>query len=234
MTRTEVMRVRRLIDRRTFLQAATGCVAVPWLASTTSTAIASETAAIPQCLVGFIEHGDSGVPSLPDIASTQQRITPAEQIAEGDPRLDAQGVRLHFRGIHFADDRASSELNSLMLDLEMQVMDAEVDSIPWHFWTYSKREVLNVSGEVIARVPLRDDGSLIFTMTMQSGLRSPSEYQIKLTTGTERGVPKLRLGTYVIAVPNGDCEIEKQSFSASPACLTFTIADVNQTVQGFA
>jgi hypothetical protein len=234
MARTEEMHAQHPINRRTFLMNATGCVAVPWLVSTASAAPLPVIQVAPRCRVGFIDHHHSAISRNQDIAAARQWEIPAEQITHGDSRLNAQGVRLHFRGIHFADDRASCDLHSLTLDLEMQVDGAAADSIPWHLWTYSNREVLNVSGDVHARVPLRDDGSLLFTVTTHSESQSPSAHSIKLTTGSDRGVPKLRLGTYVIAVPNDDCEGEERSFSVSRAYLTFTIADVNQTVSDFA
>lgn len=207
MSRVRSVRQSRSFNRRTFLKVASAGAAVhlmPKQPFASAEALPDSVSTFP---VGILES--SGEPTGPSGVGTlsQRRVIPAEQLPGGDPRVRAQGVRLHFHGIQFPAESRSRNLKLLMLDLETEVGDTQVDSIPWHFWTYSNQGILNVSGEVIAQIPLRNDGSLLFTMTVQSGVDAPRTCQAKLTTGRERGLPKLRSATYYMAVPDGDTRL---------------------------
>jgi len=191
------------MNRRSFLHVAAGALAAPLVATQASARTAGIENLIPQCPVGFVDRHELMTSTAEDAAPLQRRVIPAEQLRHGDQGLAARGVRIQFGGIRLPEGRLANSLIEIKLDLSMEVPDCETDSIPWHMWSYSNSGVLSASGGVDAFVPLRNDGSLVFDMTVQWGNGPVRTYQAKLTTGRAGGVPKLRPGTYCMAVPDG-------------------------------
>jgi len=229
MSHPEPLREMLSLDRRAFMQVSMSGIAVQWLGASALARPVTKAPAVSRCLVGFVDTLDFSELDHGGHAMTQQSVVPAERLTNGDLGLEAQGVCLRFHGIQFPEGWASESLEVLTVDLEMQVGDSAAETIPWHLWTYSNQEVLNVSGEVRANVPLRPDGSLRFSVTVQSRSEPPQQYQIKLTTGSEPGIPKLRTGTYCVSVPDGD-----SSTPLSCPCLVFTILNASRDVSASA
>jgi hypothetical protein len=183
--------VTRLVDRRAFLMTVAAAAAAQSLNARVPAALPSPDV---ECPVGFLDARSDSSP----------RIIPAGRIRRGYSFAD-RSVNLHFHGIRFPETAQPHALHRLMLDLEMQVPGVPAGNVPWHFWTFANDEVPNVSGEVVARIPLRADGSLRLTMTVEPTPDDRRQYTINLASGPSAPGPKLVPGTYLMAVPNDAC-----------------------------
>lgn len=181
------------VNRRAFLHATMGALAIPWAGSQVAMAHQSAgdlaVSSLPRCPVGFVD--------------TQRYVTPAERLTVGDPHLLSNGIRLRCSGIRLPAGSLSEDLRSVTLDLAMKVPTLEDTIIPWKLWSYSNEGILNTSADIDAQAPLRRDGTLVFNLSSRWGADETRRYEVTLTTGNHRGVSKLRAGIYCIAIPGG-------------------------------
>jgi hypothetical protein len=190
------------ISRRSFLHVTSGVLAATVLsesafAESNSTAQSTNSVRSKNCAIGYVDAGPAG--SGDDMRNP---VIDARKLWRGEKMFATQGITLDFQGIRFPHELMAAQLSSVQVDLPFQVNGVDSNSIPWHMWSFSNRDVRNVSGGVTTNVPIGDNGALTFNIALEWTEGEVEHYQAVLSTGFRPGAAKLQSGTYCIALPS--------------------------------
>jgi hypothetical protein len=122
-------------------------------------------------------------------------------IAAGDARLVAEGALFKILGLQpFNKPESLATLDWMTID----VVYADHPGVPFLAWTYRSDPVPQESAPYSVRVPVSLAGMQLLVSYRMANGAGPVQYTVRLVAGTESGLPKLKPGTYLLALPGAD------------------------------
>ncbi len=133
----------------------------------------------------------------------ENRVVPASRLADGDPLLARNGIRVEVSGVAVGRDLRPADLW-----IRFEVVGA--DPVDYLAWSYRAMPVENVSSPNRFTVPA--DAGLALALELED-----ERFETRLVTSRLPGLPKLRTGEYLI-FPTGRLEEEPiLALSVEPA-----------------
>jgi hypothetical protein len=147
----------------------------------------------PETAAASDADGES-VPSAPG------PILRADNMWRGDGGLVDRGCRVTVHGLF--PSPAAAEQNAL-LTLSLEVSYEPFQPVSYRAWSYENIFAPNVSHQTSFHVPVTQEHGLnlsLFLRRAVSGTLAESEHAVRISPGAERGMPKLRAGTYFLGI----------------------------------
>lgn len=148
-------------------------------------------------------------------AHSRSRLVDAKALPAGDPALAEVGVQLTIRGGFDPSGIQAQSIASLSIDVDFRPFQDCV----YLAWRFDAGSLPGVSSPVSFPVSVTADSGLnLLVEVRQAAKKDPFRHSLRLTTGSEPGVGKLRSGNYLLVWPNfesavSDCYWCDQSYS---------------------
>jgi hypothetical protein len=189
------------MERRDFLKVGSAAAAGPALWPAKGFCATGEEAA-PFISVGYLSPesdcgGHSGGGCWTPVPRT---ITRSENLSRGERELAKEGCRVTVHGLF--PSPAAAEQNGL-LTLSLEVSYEPFQPVWYRAWSYENVLAPNISHGSSFHVPITNEHGLTLGLFLRRALNGSlveTEHAVRLSPGTERGVPKLRQGTYFLGI----------------------------------
>jgi hypothetical protein len=180
--------------------------------------------------VGYLLGSDARVPTgrtgvgrgNASHASNHGRVVAADSLQSGDRALQASGAFVTIRGLELSPKGLlRPPLGALGADILFDyTRRGRVETVHCHAWSYACAPVENSSPAIGMQVPIDRTTGLRLVIEEQDAASGPlgraiewaffgrvangagtRSAELRFTTGRQRGLPRLRRGTYFIAAP---------------------------------
>ena len=145
--------------------------------------------------IAFVVGGEGPEDPSVDAGTSLSRPVDARALPAGDPGLAAQGVRLSIAGGFDPWDASLRHLASVAIDVDFRPFQDNVH----HAWYFDNGAMPSMAPPVSLTVPVAADAGLSLIFEFRKDAASDAQRdRLSLTAGTERGLPKLRQGLYLL------------------------------------